>query len=102
MRQVTGIVPERQLYINGRIMARLPMEDIFRIFPGIPIGFFSCRHPKGCSMLHASWLRQVEFYLKGYGHGWPGVCLGDGQTGAGVPSRDGRGDALFRRMPPTF
>ena len=38
---------------------------------------------------------------EGYGHGGPGVCLGDGQTEAeGVPSQGGRGDALRRRMPP--
>ena len=38
---------------------------------------------------------------EGYWHGGPGVCLGDGQTEAeGVPSQDGRGDALLRRMPP--
>ena len=38
---------------------------------------------------------------EGYGHGGPGVCLGDGQTeGEGVPSQGGRGDALLRRMPP--
>ena len=60
---------------------------------------------------------------EGYGHGGPGVCLGDGQTEAylknmsmtglpwplpgrwpdgaeGVPSQVGRGDALLRRMPP--
>ena len=37
---------------------------------------------------------------EGYGHGGPGVCLGDGQTEAeGVPSQGGRGDALLRRMP---
>ena len=37
---------------------------------------------------------------EGYGHGGPGVCLGDGQTKAeGVPSQGGRGDALLRRMP---
>ena len=36
-----------------------------------------------------------------HGHGGPGVCLGDGQMDAeGVPSQDGRGDALLRRMPP--
>ena len=33
---------------------------------------------------------------EGYGHGGPGVCLGDGQTEA----EGGRGDALLRRMPP--
>ena len=33
----------------------------------------------------------------GYGHGGPGVCLGDGQTEAEVvPSQGGRGDALLR------
>ena len=38
---------------------------------------------------------------EGYGHDGPGVCLGDGQTQAeGVPSQVGRGDVLFRRMPP--
>ena len=38
---------------------------------------------------------------EGYGHGGPGVCLGDGQTEAeGVPSQGGRDDALLRRMPP--
>ena len=39
--------------------------------------------------------------FEGCGHGGPGVCQGDGQTEAeGVPSQDGRGDALLRRMPP--
>ena len=39
--------------------------------------------------------------FEGYGHGGLGVCLGDGQTEAeGVLSQGGRGDALFRRMPP--
>ena len=34
---------------------------------------------------------------EGYGHGGPGVCLGDGQTeDEGVPSQGGRGDALLR------
>ena len=38
---------------------------------------------------------------EGYGHGGPGVCLGDGQTEAeGVTSQDGRGDALLQRLPP--
>ena len=32
---------------------------------------------------------------EGYGHGGPGVCLGDGQTEAeGVPSQGGRGDGV--------
>ena len=35
------------------------------------------------------------------GHGGPGVSLGDGQTeDEGVPSQDGRGDALLRRVAP--
>ena len=39
---------------------------------------------------------------EGYGPDGPGVCLGDGQTEAeGIPSQDGRGDALLRRMPHT-
>ena len=38
---------------------------------------------------------------EGYGHGGPGVCLGDSQTEAeGVPAQGGRDDALLRRMPP--
>ena len=38
---------------------------------------------------------------EGYGHGGPGVCLDDDQTeDEGVPSQNGRGDALLRRMPP--
>ena len=38
---------------------------------------------------------------EGYGHGGPGVCLGDSQTEAeGVPSQGGHGDALLRRMLP--
>ena len=38
---------------------------------------------------------------EGYGHDGAGVCLGDGQTEAeGVPSQNGRGDALVRRIPP--
>ena len=37
----------------------------------------------------------------GYGHGGPGVCLGDDQTDAeGVPSQGGRGDALLGRIHP--
>ena len=37
----------------------------------------------------------------GYGHGGPGVSMGDGQTEAEeVPSQGGRGAALLRRIPP--
>ena len=37
---------------------------------------------------------------EGYGHGGPGICLGDGQTeDEGVPSQGGRGDALLRYVP---
>ena len=47
----------------------------------------------------ASWSDGV--LSEGYGHGGPGVCLGDGQTEAEiVPSQGGRGDALLRRTPP--
>ena len=46
---------------------------------------------------HASWLRQVESYLKDTGM----AGLGDGQMEAeGVPSQGGRGDALLRRIIP--
>ena len=38
---------------------------------------------------------------KGYGHGGPGVCLGDGQTEAEeVPLQCARGDSLRRPMLP--
>ena len=41
-----------------------------------------------------------EVLSEGYGHGGPGVCLGDGQAEAdGVTSQGGRGDALLRRTP---
>ena len=50
---------------------------------------------------HASCLRQMESYLKDTGMAGLAFALGDGQTEAeGVPSKDGRGDALLRRMPP--
>ena len=42
---------------------------------------------------------------EGYGHGGPGVCLGDSQTeaeGRKVPSQSGRGDALLQRMHPNL
>ena len=64
---------------------------------------------------------QVEAYLKQYGHGGPGVCLGDGQTEAylkdmamtGLASAWGMARrrpkayrrkvyTLLRRMPPIF
>ena len=43
--------------------------------------------------LHVRW---PDGDLSGrYGHDGPGVCLGDGQTeNEGVPSQNGRGDAL--------
>ena len=126
---------ERQLRLYGHGPAEDPAHRIL-----------SCRDPSEWTMPRgrpqASWLRQVESYLKdvgmtglafywamtrrrpiwriwawrtwrlpgrwpdgglseGYGHGGPGVCLGDGQTEAeGVPSQGGRGDALLRRMSP--
>ena len=43
----------------------------------------------------------VRWSPEGYGHGEPGVCLGDCQTEVeGVASQGGRSDALLRRMPP--
>ena len=61
--QVTCIVRERQFRLYGPV-ARLPAED-----PAHRI--LSCRGPRGWSMLrgrrHASWLRQVESYLKDSG-----------------------------------
>ena len=42
----------------------------------------------------------VGVLSEGYGHGRPGVCLGDSQTETeGVPSQGGRGDALPRNVP---
>ena len=55
--------------------------------------------PKGASTRFI--VASGEVLSEGYGHGGPGVCLGDGQTeDIGVPSQGGRGDALLRRMPP--
>ena len=80
---------------HGHVV-RLPAEDLAN-------RILSCRDPRDWGTPrgrpHASWLRQVEH--GGYGHGGRGVCLGDGQTeDEGVPSQDGRGDALLRRMSP--
>ena len=72
-----------------------------------PIGFFlieirgagPCRGGEGAPTRFMVESGGVQ--SEGYGHGGPGVCLGDGQTEAeGVPSQGGRGDALLRRMPP--
>ena len=63
LRQVTCIVRERQVRLYGYV-ARLPAED-----PAHRI--LSCRDLRGWSMPrghpHASWLRQVESYLKDMG-----------------------------------
>ena len=60
----------------------------------------SCRDPSGSTML-GFMFASGGVLSDGYGHGGPGVCLGDGQTeDEGVPSQGGRGDALLRRMPP--
>ena len=63
LRQVTCIVRERQLRLYGHV-ARLPAEDPTH-------RFLSCRHPSDWTMPrgrpHASWLRQVEAYLKDKG-----------------------------------
>ena len=37
--------------------------------------------------------------LEGYGHDGLGAGLGNEQTEDGLPSRDGRSDALLRRVP---
>ena len=47
---------------------------------------------------HASWLRQVESYLKDAG--MPGLASAWAMEAEGVPLQGGRGDALLRRMPP--
>ena len=61
--QVTCIVRERRLRLYGHV-ARLPAED-----PAHRI--VSCRDPRGWTMPRggpqASWLRQVESYLKNSG-----------------------------------
>ena len=61
--QVTSIVRERQLRLYGHV-ARLPAED-----PDHRV--LSCRDRRGWSVPrgrpHASWLRQVESYLKDAG-----------------------------------
>ena len=71
LRQVTCIVRERQLRLYGHVV-RLPAED-----PAHRI--LSCRDPRGWTMPRgrpqASWLRQVEAYLKdtgmaGLAYGW--------------------------------
>ena len=55
-----------------------------------------CRDPRRWTMP-----RSGGVLSEGDGHSGPGVCLGDGQTEAeGIPSQDGRGDALLRRMSP--
>ena len=63
LRQLTGIIQERQLRLYGHV-ARLPTED-----PAHRILF--CRDARGWSMPrgrpHASWLRKVESYLKDTG-----------------------------------
>ena len=77
-------------------------RDSLRRIP--PIGFFSSRseglvHTEGATtrFMFAS----GGVLSGGYGHGGPGVCLGDGQTEAeGVLAQGARGDALLRRMPP--
>ena len=60
LRQVTCIVRERQIRLDGHV-ARLAAED-----PAHQILFY--RDPRGWSMprvrSHASWLRKVESYLK--------------------------------------
>ena len=96
LRQVTCLVRERQLRLYGHV-ARLPAEDpAHRILS-----------PRSKGLVHAE-VASTRFMVasdgglsEGYGHGGPGVCLGDVQTeDEGVPSQGGRDDALFRRMSP--
>ena len=97
LRQVTCIVRERQLRLYGHV-ARLHAED-----PAHRIPFLS----RSEGLDHAE-RAPTRFMVasggvlsEGYGHGGPGVCLGDGQTEAeSVPSQGGRGVALLGRMPP--
>ena len=93
LRQVTCIVRERQLRLYGYV-ARLPAED-----PAHRI--LSCRDPRGWSMRrgrpHASWLRQMESYLK---HAGMAVRASAWVMARRRPKQGARGDALLRRMPP--
>ena len=98
LRQVTCIVGDCQIRLYGHV-ARLSAKN------RIPF----CRDPDG-RLDHALGLDHAEGPLacsgvvsggglyEGYEHDRPGVS--DGQTEAErVPSQDGRGDALLRRMP---
>ena len=84
------------LSLYGQV-ARLPAED-----PAHWILF--CRDPRLDHTEGASTRFMVAsggVLSERYGHGGPGVCLGDGQTeDEGVPSQGGRGDALYRRLFP--
>ena len=93
---VTCIVHERQLRLYGHV-ARFPDAD-----PAHQIlsARESCEWRRPMGRPCASWLQQVDQYLKEMGDG-PGICLGDGQTEApGVPAESGRRDALLWRMLP--
>ena len=91
LRQVTCIVRERQLSLYGHV-ARLPAEDLAHRI----LSFRGWTMPRGAPIVASGGVLSER-----YGHGGPGVCLGDGQTEAeGVPSQGGRGDALLRRMAP--
>ena len=90
-RQITCIVWERQLRLYA--LRRIPPIGLY------PVSISGLDHaevPFPCFMVASG-----GGLFEGYGHGGPGVCLGDGQTEAGgVPSQGGRGDALYRRMSP--
>ena len=78
------------------------IEDLFVSFRDLSVWTMRSGRP------HASWLRQVEFYLmdidmtdlvsvwamarrglsQGYGHNGPAVCLGNGQTEAHLKDMD--------------
>ena len=79
-----------QLHLYGHV-ARLPAEDPAHRIQGLD-------HAEGAPTRFM--VASGGVLSEGYGHGGPGVCLGDGQTEAeGVPSQGGRGDALLWRMP---
>ena len=93
MRHVTCIVREYQLRLYGHVARLLAEDPAHRIH--------SCEDSRSWTMPRGRFMVAFGGALsEGYGHGGPGVCLGDGQMEAeGLPSQGGRGDALLRRMP---
>ena len=95
LRQVTCIVRERQLRFSGSVgdfLRRIPSTGSF------VVEIRGLVHAVGAS---ARFMFASGILSEGYGHGGPGVVLGDGQMEAeGVPSQRGRGDAMLRCMLP--